>query len=55
MTLSSFAPTAISGSFLEITSQPNLNDIIPYRQQILLIEDSDVTITMTDDSSTGVN
>ena len=53
--LTSFAPTAISDgtSELSVTVEPESNDVKPYREQILLIANSDISLSMVDTSGTG--
>lgn len=51
--LTAFAPTAFSdgGTTLKITATPENKDILPLRNQILTIEDADITVTMVDDKT----
>ena len=53
--LTSFAPTAISDGTtkLSVTVEPESNDVKPYREQILLIANSDISLSMVDTSGTG--
>ena len=43
--LNGFAPTAIIGTYIEITATPNSNDLSPKRNELLSILVSDATIT----------
>jgi hypothetical protein len=51
--LTAFAPTAFAdgGTTLKITATPANKDILPLRNQILTIEDADITISMVDDKT----
>ena len=57
--LKSFKPIAIGSETtgnttpLEVTVTPASADILPLREQIILIESGDVNITMLDDAGTG--
>ncbi len=53
--LTSFAPTAIADgtSKLSVTVEPQSNDVKPYREQILMIANSDISLSMVDTSGTG--
>ena len=53
--LTSFAPTAISDGTtkLSVTVEPESNDVKPYREQILMIANSDISLSMVDTSGTG--
>ena len=42
--LNSFNPESFTGSYMEITAQPNSNDIAPKRNQLLLIDMNNVTV-----------
>jgi hypothetical protein len=53
ITLTSFKPDSFSGSTLDFTIQPATNDLIPVRNQIFTIANTDITITMQDDADTG--
>lgn len=44
--LNNFAPTSFSDNFLKISVTPDALDIIPIREQILLMESADATITV---------
>jgi hypothetical protein len=47
--LKNFSPSAFSGDTLDIIVWPEVEDITTLRNQILLIEESDLTITLTDE------
>jgi hypothetical protein len=59
MTLSSFSPISIGSETtgnttpLEFFVTPSSSDVNPLREQIILIESDDITITMLDDAGTG--
>ena len=53
ITLTSFKPDSFAGSTLDFTIKPATNDLIPVRNQIFTINNSDITVTMQDDSDTG--
>ena len=59
MELLSFNPIAIGSATTGNTTQmavyvtPASNDVLPLREQIILIESGDVNITMLDDAGTG--
>ena len=49
--LNSFNPTSFEGSKLQITANPESNDIIPLREQIVQISSSLLTVNINDISS----
>jgi hypothetical protein len=51
LTLSAFNPSAITNNIVNIFFEPNVSDLSPVREQILQINDSDVTISITDVNS----
>ena len=53
ITLTSFKPDSYSGSTLDFTITPETNDLIPVRNQLFTIANTDITVTMQDDSDTG--
>ena len=53
VTLTSFKPDSFAGSTLDFTIQPSTNDLIPVRNQLFTIANTDITITMQDDADTG--
>lgn len=54
VTLDSFSPSAVDGSYITITARPNSNDIAPQRNQLLEIDLNEVTVTpQVDTVSTG--
>ena len=53
VTLTSFKPDSYSGSTLDFTITPSTNDLIPVRNQLFTIANTDITVTMQDDSDTG--
>ena len=59
MSLLGFAPVAIGSdttgntTALDVYVTPSSSDVLPLREQIILIEDADVTVTMVDDAGTG--
>ena len=46
-----FLPTSYDGSSIQINAIPNTKDLVTSRNQILIIEDSDITVSMTNDQS----
>lgn len=54
--LQSFNPVSITGTSIKITVTPASSDVAPVREQILLIESNDITVTAVADSeeATGV-
>ena len=59
MSLVGFYPIAIGSvstgntTPLEVSVVPSSSDVLPLREQIILIEEGDITITMVDDAGTG--
>ena len=53
ISLSSFRPSSFVGSKLEFTIEPSVNDMIPIRNQLFEIANTNVTIVMQDDAGTG--
>jgi hypothetical protein len=59
MALVGFYPIAIGSvstgntTALEVSIVPSSSDVLPLREQIILIEEGDITITMVDDAGTG--
>ena len=53
ITLTSFKPDSYSGSTLDFTIKPATNDLIPVRNQLFTIANTDITVTMQDDADTG--
>ena len=53
ISLSSFKPNSFVGSELEFTIKPAVNDLIPVRNQLFDIANTNITITMQDDAGTG--
>ena len=53
--LTSFNPTTITDgtSNVSITVEPSSNDVTPYREQILLISNNDISISMIDTAGSG--
>lgn len=49
LSLESFAPTALVGNTINITITPASSDVTPIREQILLIQTENVTVTATTD------
>jgi hypothetical protein len=54
-----FAPVAIGSAStgnttaLAVYVTPSSSDVLPLREQIILIEDIDISVTMVDDTGTG--
>ena len=55
ITLTSFKPDSFAGATLDFTIQPETNDLIPVRNQLFTIANTDITVTMQDDSDTGTS
>ena len=59
MDLLGFAPIAIGSAStgnttgLDVYITPSSSDVLPLREQIILIEDADISVTMVDDTGTG--
>ena len=59
MDLLGFAPVAIGSAStgnttgLAVYVTPSSSDVLPLREQIILIEDTDISVTMVDDTGTG--
>ena len=53
ISLSSFRPNSFTGSELEFTIKPSVNDLIPIRNQLFDIANTNITVTMQDDAGTG--
>jgi hypothetical protein len=53
ISISSFKPDSYVGSTLDFTITPAQNDLTPIRDQIFEIANTNITITMQDDQSTG--
>ena len=51
--LTSFLPNSYVGSILDFTIQPAENDLVPVRNQLFEIANTNITITMQDDAGTG--
>ncbi|MAH44181.1 hypothetical protein CMI37_00020 [Candidatus Pacearchaeota archaeon] len=53
ITLTSFMPDSFSGSTLDFTITPATNDLIPIRNQLFTVSNTNITVTMQDDADTG--
>jgi len=59
LALLGFAPVAIGSASsgnttsLSVYITPSSSDVLPLREQIILIEDADISVTMVDDAGTG--
>ena len=53
ISLSSFRPNSFTGSKLDFTIKPSVNDLIPIRNQLFDIANTNITVTMQDDAGTG--
>ena len=53
ITLTSFMPDSFSGSTLDFTISPATNDLIPVRNQLFTVANTNITVTMQDDADTG--
>ena len=50
--IENFLPIRFTGSVISIILQPNSEDIVPFREQILRIDPADVTVGVQEDTST---
>jgi hypothetical protein len=46
--LKSFNPSTINGTSLDIIVEPSGSDVVPLREQVILISSSNINLTMTD-------
>ena len=59
MDLLGFAPIGIGSAStgnttaLAVYVTPSSSDVLPLREQIILIQDADISVTMVDDTGTG--
>ena len=53
ITLTSFKPDSFAGSTLDFTIKPAVNDLIPVRNQLFTVSNTDIIVTMQDDAGTG--
>ena len=53
ISIDSFRPNSFVGSKLQFTIIPSVNDLIPIRNQIFEVANTNVTVTMQDDAGTG--
>ena len=53
ISITSFQPDSFSGSTIDFTITPATNDLVPVRNQIFEIANTNITITMQDDAGTG--
>ena len=53
ISISSFKPDSYVGATLDFTITPAQNDLTPIRNQIFEIANTNISITMQDDTSTG--
>ena len=55
ISITSFKPDSFSGSTIDFTITPAANDLVPVRNQIFEIANTNITITMQDDAGTGTS
>ena len=53
ISITSFKPDSFTGSTLDFTIQPAVNDLVPIRNQIFDVSNTNITVTMQDDAGTG--
>ena len=53
--LQSFSPTSYNGSTLDFTVIPQSSDVKPLREQVVLISESNISLTMNDIASVRIN
>jgi len=53
ISITSFLPDSFSGSTIDFTITPATNDLVPVRNQIFEIANTNITIVMQDDAGTG--
>ena len=55
ISITSFKPDSFSGSTIDFTITPATNDLVPVRNQIFEIANTNITVTMQDDAGTGTS
>ena len=55
ISITSFKPDSFSGSTIDFTITPATNDLVPIRNQIFEIANTNITVTMQDDAGTGTS
>ena len=55
ISITSFLPDSFSGSTIDFTITPASNDLVPVRNQIFEIANTNITIVMQDDAETGTS
>ena len=55
ISITSFLPDSFSGSTIDFTITPASNDLVPVRNQIFEIANTNITIVMQDDAGTGTS
>ena len=55
ISITSFKPDSFDGSTIDFTITPAANDLVPVRNQIFEIANTNITITMQDDAGTGTS
>ena len=53
ISITSFKPDSFSGTTLDFTIQPAVNDLVPVRNQMFDVSNTNITVTMQDDAGTG--
>ena len=53
ISITSFKPDSFVGSTLDFTIQPAVNDLVPVRNQMFDVSNTNITVTMQDDAGTG--
>ena len=55
ISITSFKPDSFSGSTIDFTITPATNDLVPVRNQIFEIANTNITVIMQDDAGTGTS
>ena len=53
ISITSFKPDSYTGSTLDFTIEPAANDLVPVRNQMFDVSNTNITVTMQDDAGTG--
>ena len=53
ISITSFKPDSYTGSTLDFTIEPAVNDLVPIRNQMFDVSNTNITVTMQDDAGTG--
>ena len=53
ISITSFKPDSYTGSTLDFTIEPAVNDLVPIRNQMFDVSNTNITVSMQDDAGTG--